>query len=64
MKFLASFAILAAVAGVSAQDKDCKANYIVDRCLATETDKATSCGATDWDCQCAAYEAIATYVKP
>lgn len=38
MKFLLPIAVFA-IAGVSAQDKKCLANYIVDRCLSTETEK-------------------------
>lgn len=38
----------------------CEADYIVERCLSTETDKVEACDPTDYDCQCAAYEAIAT----
>ncbi len=41
MKFLAAFTLLVA-AGVTAQDKNCEAEYIVSRCLKTETDKVTS----------------------
>ncbi|KAJ6440402.1 CFEM domain-containing protein [Purpureocillium lavendulum] len=66
MKFLVPLALLAAAA-VSAEDKtggdsnsDCLADYIVTNCLASETKKASDCAAADWDCLCAAYEAIAT----
>lgn len=38
MKFFLPI-VLFAIAGVSAQDKNCRANYIVDRCLSTETPK-------------------------
>lgn len=38
MKFFAAFTLLVA-AGVTAQDKNCEAEYIVTRCLKTETDK-------------------------
>ncbi|KAK0385068.1 hypothetical protein NLU13_7546 [Sarocladium strictum] len=38
----------------------CEADYIVERCLSTETDKVEACDPTDYDCQCAAYEAVAT----
>ncbi|KAL3960854.1 hypothetical protein ACCO45_005971 [Purpureocillium lilacinum] len=66
MKFLVPLALLVA-AGVSADDKTggdsksgCLADYIVTNCLASETKKAEGCAAADWDCMCAAYEAIAT----
>ncbi|EHK20592.1 uncharacterized protein TRIVIDRAFT_48810 [Trichoderma virens Gv29-8] len=59
MKAIAVLA-LCSLAGVSAQDSNCEAEYIVTRCLKTETDKATACSSTDYDCLCAAYEAIAT----
>ena len=38
MKFLVPLALFA-IAGVSAQDKKCDADYIVERCLTTETPK-------------------------
>ncbi|KAH8170499.1 hypothetical protein LIA77_09280 [Sarocladium implicatum] len=70
MKFL-PIALLAV--GVSAQttteptsiaapaaSSSCEADYIVERCLSTEKDKVEACDATDYDCQCAAYEAVAT----
>lgn len=38
MKFVTAFALLVA-AGVSAEDKNCEAEYIVSRCLQTETAK-------------------------
>ncbi|KAJ3498509.1 hypothetical protein NLG97_g1060 [Lecanicillium saksenae] len=63
MKFFAAFTLLVA-AGVTAQDKNCEANYIVDRCLKTETAKADACDKTDYNCLCAAYQAVATYVQP
>ena len=63
MKFITALALLFA-AGVTAQDEDCEAAYIVTRCLSTETAKADACETEDYDCLCAAYEAIATYVFP
>lgn len=63
MKFIAALALLTA-AGVSAQDSSCEAEYIVTRCLSTETAKVSACATTDYDCLCAAYQAIATYVLP
>ncbi|EGX93761.1 hypothetical protein CCM_02030 [Cordyceps militaris CM01] len=59
MKFLAAFTLLVA-AGVTAQDMNCEAEYIVSRCLKTETDKVTACDQTDFNCLCAAYQAVAT----
>ncbi|KAM5352345.1 hypothetical protein ACJ41O_005068 [Fusarium nematophilum] len=72
MKFLWSLALLAA-AGVSAQSvtesdaaaapsssSGCDAEYILDRCLETETKKAEDCEVSDYDCLCAAHEAIVT----
>ncbi|UNI20696.1 hypothetical protein JDV02_006762 [Purpureocillium takamizusanense] len=66
MKFLVPLALLIA-AGVSADDKtgndnksDCLADYIVAECLSSEEKKAKDCAPADWDCLCAAYEAIAT----
>ncbi len=77
MKFLAAIILLVA-AGVTADDKNCEAEYIVSRCLKTETDKVRSplpfssstptdtprqvgaCATTDYDCLCAAYQAVAT----
>ncbi|KJZ78222.1 hypothetical protein HIM_02260 [Hirsutella minnesotensis 3608] len=48
MKFLLPLTLLVA-AGVQAQDKNCLADYI-----------AQDCPATDYDCLCAAYQAVAT----
>ncbi|KAI9167663.1 hypothetical protein HJFPF1_03796 [Paramyrothecium foliicola] len=59
MKFLFSLALLVA-AGVSAQKSDCDAQYIVDQCLTTENGKVEACKPADWDCLCAAHEAVAT----
>ncbi|OAA77238.1 hypothetical protein LEL_04061 [Akanthomyces lecanii RCEF 1005] len=59
MKFLAAIILLVA-AGVTADDKNCEAEYIVSRCLKTETDKVGACATTDYDCLCAAYQAVAT----
>ncbi|PHH66905.1 hypothetical protein CDD81_5257 [Ophiocordyceps australis] len=59
MKLFLALALMAA-AGVSAQDKNCLANYIVSRCLASEGPKVNDCPAADWDCLCAAHEAVAT----
>lgn len=41
MKFLVPLTLLVA-AGVSAQDQECDADYIVSRCLTDETQKASS----------------------
>lgn len=79
MKFLAAIILLVA-AGVSADDKNCDAEYIVSRCLQTETAKVRitssssslnppsltilrqigACATTDYNCLCAAYQAVAT----
>jgi cobalamin biosynthesis Mg chelatase CobN len=59
MKFLIPLAIFA-ISGASAATKACEAQYILDRCLVTEKVKVDDCGALDYDCQCAAYQAIAT----
>ncbi|PHH80387.1 hypothetical protein CDD82_1796 [Ophiocordyceps australis] len=59
MRFFLPLALLTA-AGVSAQDKDCLADYIVSRCLSSEGPKVNDCPASDWDCLCAAHEAVAT----
>ncbi|PNY27470.1 Uncharacterized protein TCAP_02592 [Tolypocladium capitatum] len=58
MKFLVPIALLAA--GAAAQDKTCDADFIVTQCLSTETVKVQSCGPADYDCLCAAYQAVAT----
>ncbi|KFH41700.1 hypothetical protein ACRE_075880 [Hapsidospora chrysogenum ATCC 11550] len=70
MKFFLPLAALAA--GVAAQSTsaptarpssgsdDCLADYILNRCLETEMPKAEACDINDYECQCAAYEAIAT----
>ncbi|KAH7326022.1 hypothetical protein B0I35DRAFT_457365 [Stachybotrys elegans] len=63
MKFLYSIALFA-VAGVSAQGvnvgPECDAEYIVDRCLQTENAKVEACNTLDYDCLCAAHQAVAT----
>ncbi|KAF7554197.1 hypothetical protein G7046_g6877 [Stylonectria norvegica] len=62
MKFLLPITLLAIV-GVSAQSDDdskCDAEYIVTRCLESETAKVSACRTTEYDCLCAAYEAVAT----
>jgi Sec7-like guanine-nucleotide exchange factor len=59
MKFLIPLALFAA-AGVSAQDKKCGADYIVTQCLKSENAKIEACDPIDYDCQCAAYQAVAT----
>ncbi|KAM4065630.1 hypothetical protein HRG_010642 [Hirsutella rhossiliensis] len=59
MKFLVPLTLLVA-AGVSAKDQACKADYIVTSCLRSETAKVQECKTTDYDCLCAAYEAVAT----
>ncbi|KFA66406.1 hypothetical protein S40285_01295 [Stachybotrys chlorohalonatus IBT 40285] len=59
MKFFFPLALLA-IAGVSAQDTECEADYIVTRCLETEQAKVEECDTLDYDCLCAAHEAVAT----
>ena len=60
MKFFLPIALLA-VAGVSAQDKEtCDADYIVTKCLEDTEGKITACDPVDYDCLCAAYQAVAT----
>jgi cobalamin biosynthesis Mg chelatase CobN len=59
MKFLIPLTIFA-ISGASAATKACEAQYILDRCLTTEKVKVEECGALDYDCQCAAYQAVAT----
>ncbi|KAG7121319.1 hypothetical protein HYQ45_012011 [Verticillium longisporum] len=59
MKFFIPFVLLAATA-VTAQDPDCEANYIVDTCLGSEMKKLEACTALDYECMCAASEAIST----
>lgn len=50
----------AASTSSSSSSSGCDADYIVDRCLSTETAKIKECDALDYKCQCAAYEAVAT----
>ncbi|KAF4977829.1 hypothetical protein FZEAL_5672 [Fusarium zealandicum] len=70
MKFIWSLALIAA-AGVSAQSTadsapaatgsaECEAEYIVKRCLSTEEAKVRACDDQDYECLCAAHEAVAT----
>jgi len=42
----------------------CAAETIVETCLDTENTQFNTCGTNDWDCKCAAYNAIVTYVFP
>ncbi|KAM0557142.1 hypothetical protein ACHAPJ_005405 [Fusarium lateritium] len=70
MKFLWSLALFAAAASAQSStgsdaaspsaSGECEAEYIVKRCLETENAKVEDCKANDWDCLCAAYEAVAT----
>ncbi|POR38646.1 Uncharacterized protein TPAR_01164 [Tolypocladium paradoxum] len=59
MKFLIPLTLLVA-AGVSAQDTSCEADFIVTKCLADTTPGTTACKPADYDCLCAAYQAVAT----
>ncbi|CAI4212209.1 unnamed protein product [Parascedosporium putredinis] len=58
MKFFLPLALLAAA--VSAAETECAAEVIVQNCLESQTLKFEACGQTDYDCQCAAQEAIST----
>ncbi|KAL7816512.1 hypothetical protein V8C44DRAFT_290946 [Trichoderma aethiopicum] len=67
MKFFAT--LLFAVAGVSAAGSatgaatpgaTCLADYILEDCLGSTTKTANSCKPTDYDCLCAAYQAVLT----
>ncbi|KAF4497001.1 CFEM domain containing protein [Fusarium agapanthi] len=69
MKFLWSLALFAAAASAQSStdsgaapsaSSECEAEYIVKRCLETENAKVQDCKSNDWDCLCAAYEAVAT----
>ncbi|KAM0287237.1 hypothetical protein ACHAQH_000551 [Verticillium albo-atrum] len=59
MKFFIPLTLLA-VTAVTAQDPDCEANYIVETCLGSEMKKIEACSTLDYECMCAASEAIAT----
>ncbi|KZL77000.1 GPI anchored serine-threonine rich protein, partial [Colletotrichum tofieldiae] len=59
MKFFYPLA-LALAAVVAAQDDDCDAAPIVEACLSSETAKVKDCDTLDYDCLCAAYQAVAT----
>lgn len=61
MKLLLPLALLASTA--AAADK-CDADNIVTACLASEQPKFDDCDQSDYDCLCAAQQAIATYVPP
>ncbi|KAK2004152.1 hypothetical protein LX36DRAFT_477262 [Colletotrichum falcatum] len=59
MQFFYPLALaLAAVA--AAQDDKCDAAPIVEACLTSENAKVDACNATDYDCKCAGYQAVAT----
>ncbi|KAK1700409.1 hypothetical protein BDP55DRAFT_722948 [Colletotrichum godetiae] len=59
MKFFYPLA-LALAAVVAAADDDCDAAPIVEACLTSENAKVKDCSSTDYDCLCAAYQAVAT----
>ncbi|KAJ9156158.1 hypothetical protein NKR23_g889 [Pleurostoma richardsiae] len=44
----------------SAATTSCAADYIVETCLDTENNILASCGTNDYNCECAAYQAIVT----
>ncbi|EGR52594.1 uncharacterized protein TRIREDRAFT_119963 [Trichoderma reesei QM6a] len=67
MKFFAT--LLFAAAGVSAAGSatapatpgsTCLADYILEDCLSSTTKTANSCKPTDYECLCAAYQAVLT----
>ncbi|KAL7956055.1 hypothetical protein V8C34DRAFT_306897 [Trichoderma compactum] len=66
MKFLAT--LLCAAVGVSAASStspdtpgsSCLADYILEDCLGSTTKTANACKPTDYDCLCAAYQAVLT----
>ncbi|CAI0645989.1 unnamed protein product [Colletotrichum noveboracense] len=58
MQFFLPITLL--IAAVAAQDTKCAAEPIVETCLSSENAKVEACSATDYDCQCAAYQAVAT----
>ena len=58
MKFLLPVALLASA--VAAQTTECAAENIVQTCLTTTTQVFNDCGTNDWDCKCAAQQAIVT----
>ncbi|KAL6699832.1 hypothetical protein J3F84DRAFT_193177 [Trichoderma pleuroticola] len=66
MKFFAT--LLFAAVGVSAASStspdgpgsSCLADYILEDCLGSTTKTANSCKPTDYDCLCAAYQAVLT----
>lgn len=59
MKLLLPIAFFAAAVAAA----ECEAESIVESCLESETKKFEACSDTEYDCQCAAQEAIATYVS-
>lgn len=58
MKLLLPLALLAS----SAAAASCDAENIVKACLESTQAKFDACGQAEYDCLCAAQEAIATYV--
>ena len=61
MKFFLPLALLVAAASAADSESECAAEVIVQTCLESETAKFDACGNTDYDCQCAAQQAISTY---
>jgi len=57
--FFLPVAIFAAAAAAQTTSR-CAADYIVETCLNSEKAKLASCKAEDWNCKCAAWEAILT----
>ncbi|KAF9882145.1 hypothetical protein CkaCkLH20_00181 [Colletotrichum karsti] len=66
MKFLLPITLLAAAVAAqttavsSGGTVKCDAENIVETCLQSENAKVQACSPTDYDCQCAAYQAVAT----
>lgn len=58
--FLLPVALLASTA-VAQTTSACAADYIVESCLTSQTDILNSCTNGDYECQCAAWQAIITY---
>ncbi|TDZ39786.1 hypothetical protein C8035_v002210 [Colletotrichum spinosum] len=58
MKFFLPLAAL--VAAAAAQTSECAAAVILETCLESENAKVAACKSVDYDCLCAAYQAVAT----
>ncbi|KAI9900343.1 hypothetical protein N3K66_004605 [Trichothecium roseum] len=70
MKFSLPLAVIALAGNAAAQSTpssaaaapgaSCEAEYIVTRCLQTEKPKVAACKPADYECLCAAHEAVST----